>query len=278
MQRISTTSKVANLFGAGKDGLRDGNPALGLQSTQLNADWFNSVQEEISTIVEASGQTLDINNRGQMATAIQSGKLITATAGGTANALTASFNPAITTLYDGMPLLVRAALANTTATPTLAVNGLTARSIVKGNNLPLNAGDIAGAGHWLEVNYDAAMGKFVLANPATGLRSKNLLAGTGYKVMDDGLILQWITGATDSGSGEPSHTYSWAMAFPTACLFTMVSTEISVSSGNADCFYQVVTDTATALLTAVTIRRQTPAGSSSTDTTPTIPRIIGIGY
>jgi hypothetical protein len=72
-------------------------------------------------------------------------------AAGTANALTAAFSPAITALTDGMVVYVRAALANTTTTPTLAANVTAATTIVKGNNLPLAPGDIAGPGHWLQL-------------------------------------------------------------------------------------------------------------------------------
>lgn len=96
---------------------------------------------------------------------------ITANAGGTADALTATFTPSITTLVNGMSLIVRAAYANATTTPTFTVSGLASKSIVKGSNLPLVAGDIAGAGHWVELQYDLAFDKWVIQNPATGVIS-----------------------------------------------------------------------------------------------------------
>lgn len=97
-----------------------------------------------------------------------------AVAAGTADALTAAFVPAVGA-YPAAPgtlkFLVRAGSANTTTTPTFTPNSgtLAAKTIVKGNNLPLVAGDIAGAGHWLELVYDATLDKFVLGNPATGV-------------------------------------------------------------------------------------------------------------
>lgn len=42
---------------------------------------------------------------------------------------------------------------------------LAAKTIVKLNNQPLVAGDIAGAGHWLELQYDSVLDKYVLQNP-----------------------------------------------------------------------------------------------------------------
>ena len=95
-----------------------------------------------------------------------------AVAGGTVNALTAAFTPAIASLPAApgtLSLLVRAAGANTTTTPTFAADSTAAKTIVKGNNLPLVAGDIAGAGMWLELQYDATLDKWVLQNPAYGV-------------------------------------------------------------------------------------------------------------
>ena len=88
----------------------------------------------------------------------------TAVAGGTADAITADFTPNVT-LTNGTTVIVRAGAANTTTTPTFAPDGLTAKRIVKGNNLPLAAGDIAGAGHWLVMNFDTTLDKWVLQNP-----------------------------------------------------------------------------------------------------------------
>ena len=53
--------------------------------------------------------------------------------------------------------------------PTLAANGTAAKAICKGNGLALQPGDIAGAGHWLELQYDLALDRWVLQNPATGV-------------------------------------------------------------------------------------------------------------
>jgi len=92
-------------------------------------------------------------------------------AAGTADALTAAFTPAPHFWPDGVPFFVRAASANATTTPTFTPNSgtLTAKTIVKGANGALVAGDIAGAGHWLVLQYDATLDEVVLLNPATGI-------------------------------------------------------------------------------------------------------------
>ena len=93
---------------------------------------------------------------------------IYAAAGGSADAITATYSPAVTALVSGLTIYLRAASANATTTPTFSPNSLTAKTIVKGNNQPLVAGDIAGAGHILILQYDTTNGVWELANPATG--------------------------------------------------------------------------------------------------------------
>jgi hypothetical protein len=171
MQRINTATKAVDKFGVGKHGFNDGNKAGGVAATVVDSAWANSLQEEISNVIEESGIVLDPNDRGQMAKAIQSGKLLSATAGGTDDAITAAFTPAITILTDGMTLFVRASAANTISEVTFTPNSgvVAADAVVKGNNSPLAIGDISGIGHWLELKRDATLGKWVLLNPASGI-------------------------------------------------------------------------------------------------------------
>lgn len=96
-----------------------------------------------------------------------------AEAGGTNDALTASFTPVIGALKNGMMVHVRAADSNKTRTPTFRVDETQAKAVVKGNNLSLAEGDIAGAGHWLEMQYDEALDKWVLQNPANGINAES---------------------------------------------------------------------------------------------------------
>lgn len=103
---------------------------------------------------------------------MQQAAYMSAVAGGTANALTAAFTPAIASLPAApgtLSVFVRAGAANTITTPTFAADGTAAKTIVKGANQALVAGDISGAGHWLELQYDATLNKWVLQNPAFGV-------------------------------------------------------------------------------------------------------------
>lgn len=55
MQRINTASKAEDLFGPGRHGFKNGDLGLGVAPTDLNAEWFNQVQEELLSVIEASG-------------------------------------------------------------------------------------------------------------------------------------------------------------------------------------------------------------------------------
>jgi len=87
------------------------------------------------------------------------------TAGGTADVLTADFVNNIV-LAEGVTICIKAALANTTATPTLDVDGTGAKTIVKDSGAALVAGNIAGSNHRLILKYDASNTVWVLINPA----------------------------------------------------------------------------------------------------------------
>lgn len=114
---------------------------------------------------------------GMVVGGLQQNACISSIAGGTADALTGSFFPGITALPSAgaglLTLYVRPTAANATTTPTFTPNSgtIAAKTIVKGNGLALAAGDIAGAGHWIELQYDLTLDKWVLLNPATGVNA-----------------------------------------------------------------------------------------------------------
>jgi hypothetical protein len=69
---------------------------------------------------------------------------------------------------------------------------LTGKVITKNNNQALAVGDIAGAGHWLHLVYDATNGVWELINPATSVSAANFgisgnlnFSGTGNRITGD---------------------------------------------------------------------------------------------
>jgi len=71
MHRISTFGRFLDLFGAGKDGFRDGDRSTSTSPTPFNAAWCNGVQEELSNTIELSGMTLDPEDNTQLYHAIK---------------------------------------------------------------------------------------------------------------------------------------------------------------------------------------------------------------
>ncbi|WP_370558262.1 hypothetical protein NMD96_06425 [Edwardsiella tarda] len=86
MHRIDTPTAQKDKFGAGKNGFARGNPQTGTPSTDLDDDYFDSLQEEIVGVIEAAAITLDKSDRGQLLRAMKkhfqtSDKTLTALAG-----------------------------------------------------------------------------------------------------------------------------------------------------------------------------------------------------
>ena len=209
-----------------------------------------------------------------MAVCVRSLGVPTAVAGGTADAITADFTPNVA-LTNGTTVIVRAGAANTTTTPTFAPDGLTAKTIVKGNNLALAAGDIAGAGHWLEMNFDSVLDKWVLLNPyGAGIQiastaeaqayasdsvaltplkmwqamqgSNASFANNGYQKLPGGLIIQW---GTNTG-GNPAASISFHIAFPNAALSVTATLSTGGTGSNVQsCSVKTISASGMTLLT-----------------------------
>ena len=91
-----------------------------------------------------------------------------ATAGGTADALTATFYPELVSadLTDDLLVIVECSGNNTVTNPTLNPNGIGAKTIYRHNGNALYVGDLRGPGFRALLNYSVALGGFVLLNPA----------------------------------------------------------------------------------------------------------------
>lgn len=69
MHRIDTTTAVPNAHGTGKSGFTDGTVPT-VAPTQLNASWFDDIQEEICNVIEGESVALVAGAR-QLTTALQ---------------------------------------------------------------------------------------------------------------------------------------------------------------------------------------------------------------
>ena len=71
MHRIDTKTAQKDKFGAGKNGFTRGNPQTGTPATNLDDDYFDMLQEELCSVVEASGASLEKARHDQLLTALR---------------------------------------------------------------------------------------------------------------------------------------------------------------------------------------------------------------
>lgn len=107
-----------------------------------------------------------------------------ASVAGTVDAITAVFSPVFASLAAsaGIVLAIPMAGANATTTPTLAIDGLTAKTIKKDSGSALVAGDIPGADFVGLFVYDASADCFQMINPS-GYMAKALLTAAGDSIV-----------------------------------------------------------------------------------------------
>ena len=108
--------------------------------------------------------TTDVVNNDTGATG-PSGTLQMATAGGTADAIVATYNPVVT-LTNLVTVGFVASATNATTTPTFSPDGLTAHTITKRGGQALIAGDILNLGAYF-VTYNSANTRWELLNPSS---------------------------------------------------------------------------------------------------------------
>ncbi|MCV5084410.1 hypothetical protein OFB78_27655 [Escherichia coli] len=68
---MDTKTAQKDKFGAGKNGFTRGNPQTGTPATDLDDDYFDMLQEELCSVVEASGASLEKGRNDQLLTALR---------------------------------------------------------------------------------------------------------------------------------------------------------------------------------------------------------------
>ncbi|WP_420104161.1 tail fiber domain-containing protein [Bosea sp. (in: a-proteobacteria)] len=172
---------------------RNFNQATAARGSWPDADGYQqNVIDEPANLVEKSGFVLDEDNPFQTTEAVRSQRLNYSAAGGAANALTVTLDPAPAAYADltGTPLRLKIANANTAAA-TLNVNGLGAKAVLRGDGSAVPGGYLL-AGEIVEVRFDGA-----------DFRLDNALRRTTDKVAGDfavggGLS---VTGALNASGG-----------------------------------------------------------------------------
>ena len=165
-----------------------------------------------------------------------------ARAEGTGDAIVARFDPPIGQPVDTLTVFVRAKEPNTIAVPTFKADDTDAVAVVKGNDLPLLPGDIAGEGHWLELRYDETLRKWVLQNPARGIQVlPSFDVGTTMLFVQSTAPVGWLKRTIDndkalrvvSGAAGFGGTVPFTSAFTARSATVSVNGTVSIS-GSVD--------------------------------------------
>jgi microcystin-dependent protein len=209
-------------------------------------------------------------------------------AGGTSDALTATYSPALTALSDGQICFVRATAANATTTPTFAPNALPARTITKLGGAALGIGDIAGSLAEIVLRYNAANTRWELLNPSnvslnTGIATTGDVKLTIKSAADPGWLMfnDSTFGSAASGASSQSAANQALFNIMFAAPFTDATAPLFTSTGAATT--RAAQGTAAAAWAAncqmslpkVLGRALAVAGSGSGLTTRTLGQVLG---
>lgn len=236
MDRIAGSTVAEDLFGAGKDGFKDGNKALGILATIVNAAFMNGVQEEMLAVIEALGivpssadnaqlwkalQKVIGSNLGVLVvtgnvtlTAADAGKLIV---GGSASPFTVTL-PLTSTVRDG----AKFECVNMNAgAMTIQRQGST--DII--NTSQTRTSEVLGTGDSLVVHAKPSLNMWY----ASGGTNQNTYAAkyaasrntSGWQTLPSGLIIQW--GSTTGVTSASDTTQALPTTFPNASFIVIPS-------------------------------------------------------
>lgn len=240
-------------------------------ATALSTAVFKDGQQTITANLPMANYILTglgsgLANRGYSARIgdIQDGTATFVDGGGTADAITGTFVPAIPAVVDGMEVCVRATAANATTTPTFSPNGLTARTITKQGGQALAAGDIRADGHELRLRYVAATTTWELLNPtyptraSLGAASTDAATESAAGLIELATAAETTTGTDDSRAITPKKLTEFApaaatMDFAADLLLGIDATDSKVKKfGVGGMVAQIVTDLDAAVATGTT--------------------------
>ncbi|EEW1700708.1 hypothetical protein D9H79_21050 [Escherichia coli] len=252
MHRIDTKTAQKDKFGAGKNGFTRGNPQTGTPATDLDDDYFDMLQEELCSVVEASGASLEKARHDQLLTALRA-------------LLLSRKNPFGDIKSDGT---VQTALENLGLGETINKASGAMQKSANGSDIS----DVSAFRNALQLG-TAATRDVGADNPSKLLdldSFRSMMSGNGYIyipcIATTGnpvkLMLQWGTVATQKGADAG---YALPFAFPYAGLF---ATGNRGTSG-----YNAAMNVRIASRTHISIQNWSPSGEGTEDCC-----FIALGY
>ena len=252
MHRIDTKTAQKDKFGAGKNGFTRGNPQTGTPATDLDDDYCDMLQEELCSVVEASGASLEKGQNDQLLTALRA-------------LLLSRKNPFGDIKSDGT---VKTALENLGLGETINKASGAMQKSANGSDIS----DVSAFRNALQLG-TAATRDVGADNPSKLLdldSFRSMMSGNGYIyipcIATTGnpvkLMLQWGTVATQKGADAG---YALPFAFPYAGLF---ATGNRGTSG-----YNAAMNVRIASRTHISIQNWSPSGEGTEDCC-----FIALGY
>lgn len=247
MKRIDTSTRAVNINGTNKDGFTDGNPNIGAAATALNATWFNNIQEELCTIIESAGVTLDAANP-QQVNQVLSTKL--ATKFGSVTWVPASPTPLNANTIQAPGLYGCASGAtNTPTTAGFLWHGAATDTTQNGCQFWVSASTFTAAVPELYMRYRLGVSWYgwvrmwSSANTPSSTFTTAVTNRIGYQQLPNGLILQWgvwpnpyasitspITPGVDAYTYLQAYSISFPTVFPNAC-FNVTGAAVTDNTG-----------------------------------------------
>lgn len=199
---------------------------------------------------------------------IQNSTFNSCSAGGTVDAITGAFTPAVTALTNHMTLFVECSGANVSTTPTFKADGTAAKTIVRPNGSAMRTGDIPSANFRAIFIYDLSLDSWMMLNPSSLLEGGipiatvdakgDIIVGTA-----DNTVARKAVGSDGSAiiadSGQ-SDGLIWVPQYPESVApnpFYQVDQRVNSATSRADdnyahdCWY-VLTQTAAIQVTSQT--------------------------
>ncbi|MGJ8619625.1 MAG: gp53-like domain-containing protein [Methylophilaceae bacterium] len=248
MDRINGSAVSVDLFGAGKDGFKDGDKANGIPATIVTAEFLNSIQEEVANVIEGAGITLDVNNRTQLKQAIS----VMLAGANTIARFTTTGNITLSGLatqaggdWGGALTAGDVILVKNQATASqngwyAAAAGAWTRVVyldeseeVKPSTLTkVSEGATLADTMWMlttDAPITVGATNLIFTPKGDGLEltdftgSNQSLSASGYQKLPGGLIIQWGAGSHGSATGATSISPTFPIAFPNAAFHVGVS-------------------------------------------------------
>jgi len=228
MHRISTSTALADLFGVGKPGFRDGNKAAGVAATELNAAFCNAVQEELCSAIEVF-QPLNAGSRTQLRDLLAAKAPLSSVGNHSGVVYITGGNYAVTKAQAGSFFVVTANSAITLPTDApvgarfdfFSSSGSSTIATV-GGNFVLGFGVVPAAIPLIGDGCNASFvsqgtNSFVLAGGSANFKYTKefsvLSAEAGYQRLPSGLVWQWGVLADGAWVANVARWISFPIAF-----------------------------------------------------------------